>query len=159
MQAFSIDPIFGIYTKQLVADDSKAHLEKLIEELHWEIQDWKSQFQAMDDSMIMLEEVLNSGVYRSNTLNLFERMQDYKTRMQAFKTVKYEIRQAISRHESQLGAVDIYSFIALEPGFSQDHDALKTSVENTLIQYHRIKTEILNYTEGLPKIPSGQGSS
>lgn len=141
------------------AEDSKAHIENLIEELHWEIQDWKSQFQAMDANMMMLEEVLNSGVYRSNTLNLFEKLQDYKIRLQALKTVKFELRQTISRHESQLGVLAIYACNAVEPYFSRDHDALKTSVENTLMQFQRIKTEILNYTEGLPKKPKEKGST
>lgn len=143
----------------MVPEDHRVNKTKLPEEIHWEIQDWKMQFHTMDNDFIMLEEVLNSDVYRSNTRNLFERLQDYKSRLQAFKTVKDELRKIVSRHESQVGAADIYACKELESGFYLEHDILKIRVENTLVQFQLIKMEISNYTDGLPKRPGEQVSS
>ncbi len=140
----------------MVRDDNTANHPNLNEELHWEIQDWKSQFQAMDNDVILLEQVLISGAYQSNTLNLFERLQNFKSRLKAFKMRKDELRNTISQHESHLGDMEIYDKGSFEDSYYRKHDKLKTSVEYKLYQFQQLKLEILNYTEGLPKKHSGR---
>ena len=73
--------------------------EKKAEELHWEIQQWKSHFQFLNDELLFITRLLDSYVFQPNTPNLFERLQDYKTRIKQIETTKKGIRQRISQQE------------------------------------------------------------
>jgi hypothetical protein len=110
---------------------------------------------VVDEELIQLEHLVHSGSYQPNILNLFERLHDYKSRLVAFKTRKSWLQNAISRHESQMGSMEMNTNGTFEQGYCRKQDKLRISVEYNLVQFQQLKLEIVNYTEGLAKKPSG----
>ena len=48
--------------------------EKKVQELHWEIQQWKLHFQFMEDELTFIARLLTSYAFQPNTPNLFEHL-------------------------------------------------------------------------------------
>ena len=51
-------------------------------QLHWKIQQWKLRFQLMDEEINFINRLLDSNAFKPNTPNLFERIMDYKNRVE-----------------------------------------------------------------------------
>ncbi len=125
--------------------------EKKVEELHWEIQQWKSHFQFMEDELTFIEHLLNSYAFQPNTPNLFERLQDYKTHIKKVKTTKKEIRDHISIHENTLGGMLECTDSAYDLNYFLKHEKLQAKVNNCFEDFQKLKSEIFNYAGGILK--------
>ena len=125
--------------------------EKKVEELHWEIQQWKSNFQFMDDEMTFIISLLDSYAFQPNTPNLFERLQNYKTSIERITTVKKEVRNYISTHENNLGGMLECTDTSCDLGYYRKHDKLKAEVTDCLERFKNLKFEIFNYAGSILK--------
>lgn len=125
--------------------------EKKVEELHWEIQQWKSSFQFMEDEIIFIMRLLDSYIFQPNTRNLFERLQDYKVRLKKVKATKKDIQSQISKHENTLGGMLECSNGTDDLTYYQVHDALKSKVDTSYNEFQKLKSEIFNYAGGILK--------
>ena len=125
--------------------------EKKVEELHWEIQQWKSNFQFMDDEMTFIISLLDSYAFQPNTPNLFERLQNYKTSIERITTVKKEVRNYISTHENNLGGMLECKDTSCDLGYYRKHDKLKAEVADCLERFKNLKFEIFNYAGSILK--------
>ena len=119
--------------------------EKKVEELHWEIQRWKSHFQFMDDELIFIARLLDSYIFEPNTPNLFERLQNYKMR------IKKKVRDYISQHENTLGGMLECTDSACDLGYYRKHDKLQAKVDRCFADFQELKSEIFNYAGGVLK--------
>ncbi len=125
--------------------------EKKAEELHWEIQQWKSHFQFLNDELLFITRLLDSYVFQPNTPNLFERLQDYKTRIKQIETTKKGIRQRISQQENILGGMLECTNSACDLTYYRKHDKLQIEIDGCLSQFQELKSEIFNYAGGILK--------
>jgi hypothetical protein len=125
--------------------------EEKVKELHWEIQQWKANLQFMDDELIFIDRLLDSYVFQHDTPNLFERLQDFKTRSKKAKTYKQEIHSQISKHENTLGGMLACKDSACDLRYYRKHDKLKTQVEQYLKDFRQLKSGIFNYAGGILK--------
>lgn len=125
--------------------------EKKVEELHWEIQQWKSHFQFLDDELTFIARLLGSYVFQPNTPNLFERLQDYNTRIKKVGTTKKEVRDHISKHENTLGGMLECTDSACDLSYYRKHDKLQIKVDTCLSEFQELKSEIFNYAGGILK--------
>ena len=75
-----------------MCDKELTYQEKKIEELHWELQGWKSKIQFMEDEMLFINRLLNSYVFEPRTPNLFERLELFKEAYKKSKRVKKKIK-------------------------------------------------------------------
>lgn len=119
--------------------------------LHWHIQHWKSDLQFMGDEIKFVDKLLNSTIFDSNTLNLFERLQDYLGKLDGFKERKIKLAQSISQHESRLGSVMETQDLMLLGVYYQKHDDLEIAVYNCMDDFKALKTEIFDYVGGTLK--------
>ena len=125
--------------------------DRSIEELHSEIQQWKSNLQFMDDELIFIDRLLNSYVFQPNTPNLFERLQDYKSRLKHAKISKQEVCHHISRHENTLGGILECTDSLCDLGYYRKHDKLQATVAECLEGFQELKSGIFNYAGGILK--------
>ncbi|SHJ86624.1 hypothetical protein [Maribacter aquivivus] len=119
--------------------------EKL-KELHWKIQQWKIQFQVIDDEILFLERLLNSSAFKSNTPNLFERLEGYKTKIEELKYNIKTIRNSISVHENSLGEMFDVPENNNNQYYYQAHNQLKSNMSDCFKKFQILKCEIFNYT-------------
>lgn len=125
--------------------------EKKVEELHWEIQKWKSHFQFLDDELTFIERLLGSYVFQPNTPNLFERLQEYKIQIQKIETTKKEVRDDISTHENTLGGMLECMDSNCDLAYYRKHDKLKKEVDTCFTEFQELKSKIFNYAGGILK--------
>ncbi|WP_281541250.1 hypothetical protein [Maribacter aestuarii] len=125
--------------------------EKKVEELHWEIQRWKSNFQFMDDELLFIGRLMDSYIFEPNTPNLFERLQNYKTRIKKIDTSKKKVRDEISKHENTLGGMLECTDSACDLTYYRKHDKLQSQVDACFEDFRKLKSEIFNYAGGILK--------
>lgn len=125
--------------------------EKKVEELHWEIQQWKSQLQFMDDEILFIDRLLNSYAFQPNTPNLFERLQDFKLRLEDAKKCSIDLKKPISKHENTLGGMLECTDSICDLDYYRKHKTLQIKVDESLSDFQQLKSEIFNYAGGILK--------
>ena len=128
---------------------TKSDRNKAVEELHWESAKWKSQFLHMEDELLFIKRLLNSYVFEPNTPNLFERLLDYKTRINSVDEMKDVVNKDLVKHESELGGILECSDRDCDDMYFKKHDELKEKVKSCLSDFQGLKTEIFNYAGGI----------
>ncbi|TDS16804.1 hypothetical protein DFQ03_1291 [Maribacter caenipelagi] len=119
--------------------------EKL-KELHWKIQQWKTQFQVIDDEILFLERLLNSSAFKPNIPNLFERLEGYKIKTEELKNDLKLVRNSISVHENSLGEMLDVTENKNNEHYYQVHNQLNTDISDCYKNFQKLKSEIFNYT-------------
>lgn len=122
-----------------------------MDRLHWHIQHWKSDLQFMEDEISFIEQLLNSNIFDSNTLNLFERLQGYLERSGGFKLRKVKLEELISKHENRLGTLMDTKDTMLLAVYYQEHDDLEMEVLACTDDFKSLKAEIFSYVGGTLK--------
>lgn len=125
--------------------------DKNPESIHWELQQWKSSLQFMQEEITFIKRLLDSYIFVPNTPNLFERLEDYKERLQQVSRRKQEVRHKISRHENTLGGMMEYSQRSWIPDFYRDHERLQVEVDQCYDRFRKLKAEIFMYAGGILK--------
>lgn len=122
-----------------------------IEELHGDFQQWKSHLYLMQDELTFIEHLLNSYIFEPNTPNLFERLQDFQTRLKKAKANRKEVCEVIAKHEKDLGGMIQCTDIACDNAYYQKHDKTKAESVMCLENFQNLKSEIFEYAGGILK--------
>ncbi|WP_273568511.1 hypothetical protein [Maribacter halichondriae] len=130
---------------------TKTEQTKKVEDLHADCRNWKSKFRFLDDEFSFIERLLNSYVFEPNTPNLFERLQDYLSRLKKVKANKVRVLEKISNHENDLGGMLECTDDTCDLRFYQKHDALEAEVVFVMEDFQYLKSEIFNYAGGILK--------
>ena len=105
----------------------------------------------MEDETDFVERLLKAEIFETNTPNLFERLQEYLTRLDNFKARKTKLRQLISKHENLLGTVMESEDDRVVASFYLKHDDLELEVVNCTDDFKSLKAEIFNFVGGTLK--------
>lgn len=122
-----------------------------IEEMHGDFQQWKSHLYLMQDELTFIEHLLNSYVFEPNTPNLFERLQDFQTRLKKAKANRDEVCELIAKHEKDLGGMIQCTDISCDNTYYQKHDKTKAESVMCLENFQNLKSEIFEYAGGILK--------
>lgn len=124
---------------------------KKIEELHADFQQWKSHLYLMQDELTFIDHLLNSYIFEPNTPNLFERLQDYQTRLKKAKSNRQEVCQMIAQHEKDLVGMIQCTDTACDNTYYQKHEITKAEYVSCLENFQNLKSEIFQYAGGILK--------
>lgn len=124
---------------------------KKVEEMHFELQGWKSNLLFIEDEITFIGHLLNSYVFQPNTQNLFERLQDFLNRLKKVKSNKTQLRKSIVKHENSLGGMMECTDEYCDLQYYRKHDTLKAKVVNYITDFRELKSEIFNYAGGILK--------
>ena len=125
--------------------------KKKLEDLHWQIQQWKSNFQFMEDEILFINQLLDSYAFQPNTPNLFERIQDFKHRIKKITKANQEVHSSIVNHENNLGGILERADAKFDSSYYQKQDKLQAEVNFCLDNFRQLKSEIFNYAGGILK--------
>ena len=132
-------------------EEIKTDQKQKLDDLHGQIQQWKSNLQFMDDEIIFINHLLDSYAFQPNTPNLFERIQDYKTRLKNTTLERKEVQRRISKHDSILGGILECTDAQCDLNYYRKQDKLQTEVDSCLDNFKQLKSEIFNYASGILK--------
>ncbi len=124
---------------------------KKTEELHFELQGWKSSLHFIEDEIIFIDHLLNSYVFQPNTQNLFERLEDYNYRLKQLKHSKTNFQKSIAQHENQLSGMMDCTDAYCDLQYYQKHNTIKAQVRNFSTNFSTLKSEIFNYASAILK--------
>jgi hypothetical protein len=130
---------------------TKANQTKKIEELHADFQQWKSHLYLMQDELTFIDHLLNSYIFEPNTPNLFDRLQDYQTRLKKVSINRLEVCQMIAQHEKELGGMIQCTDTACDNAYYQKHEKTKAESVICLENFQNLKSEIFQYAGGILK--------
>ncbi len=123
--------------------------EKKAEKLHWESLKWKSHFLLIEDELLFITRLLNSYVFEPNTPNLFERLMDYKSRINKIEQRKDVIKASLVVHESKLGGLMECLGKSCDKAYQKEHKAIEAEVMRCIEDFQNLKLEIFNYAGGI----------
>lgn len=124
---------------------------KKVEELHFELQGWKSNLHFIEDETIFIDHLLTSYVFQPNTQNLFERLQDYQQRIKKSTNSKSQLQKSITEYEKKIGGMIECTDEHCDLQYYRKHDTLKAKVVDFVSNFRELKSEIFNYAGGIMK--------
>lgn len=119
--------------------------EREIEELHWELQKWKSNIQFIEDEMHFINGLLNSYVFEPRTPNLFERLELFKDAFSKSDEEKKKLKRLISKHENTIGGILECKTSKCDLAYYNNHEELQKRINTHFEEYHKLKSDIYNY--------------
>lgn len=134
-----------------MCDKELTYQEKKIEELHWELQGWKSKIQFMEDEMLFINRLLNSYVFEPRTPNLFERLELFKEAYKKSKREKEKLKSLISIHENNISGILECTSSICDFAYYEKHEKLNQRVSDYFEKYHQLKSDIYSYAESILK--------
>ncbi|PWL37661.1 hypothetical protein DKG77_15290 [Flagellimonas aquimarina] len=134
-----------------MSNKKEVQQEKKMEELHWELQKWKSQIQFIQDEMLFIEGLLKSYVFEPRTPNLFERLEIFKQKFTESKKEKKNLKRLIAIHENNIGGILECTSAKCDLAYYKKHMNLDSMVSKHFDEYLKLKAEVYNYAGAVLK--------
>lgn len=125
--------------------------EQNLEALHRDSQKWISTLHFTQDELNFIEKLLHSYVFEPNTPNLFERLQDYLSRIENAKRKLTSLGKLIQSYECELGGILQCDNLPPDMDIGQKHIELKGRIEEYQGKFTMLKSEIFSYAGGILK--------
>ena len=119
------------------------------QEYHTTSKGWISSLQLIDDELRFIENLMCSYVFEPDTPNLFERLQDYKERVQNIQMRKVEMSKWLLDHENELSGLLDSSQADRDGSYAQRHRELQVEFLLFHEDFQQLKAEIFNYAGGI----------
>lgn len=129
----------------------KNEQSRKVDLLHDELRQWQSNLHFLKDEMVFIDGLLNSYIFQPNTPNLFERIQNYLSRLQRVKRQHADLTERLGNHENNLGGMLECTDTTCDLPYYQHHNSLKIEATNHLEAFQKLKSEIFNYAGGILK--------
>ena len=120
-----------------------------VEALHRDSQKWISAIHFIQDEMSFIEKLLRSYVFEPTTPNLFERLQDYLSRLGRAKLNLSSLSKCIQSYEYELGGILECHTLPPDIDLERKHEDLKKDMEEYQGKFTMLKSEIFNYAGGI----------
>ena len=126
--------------------------EKKIQELHLELQQWRSNIDFIEDEMHFIDKLLHSYVFEPRTPNLFERLEQFKKGLLTSKENQEKLKREIINHENDIGGILECSSLSIRDSeYCAKHEALEQKVLQYLEDYRKLKSAIYSYAGSILK--------
>ena len=125
--------------------------DKKVQELHSELQEWRSNMDFIEDEMHFIDRLLHSYVFEPRTPNLFERLEKFKQGMEKSKKRRASIKDRIMEHENNLGGMMECTSAPCDTAYYLKHEQLQNKVFEYLEDYRQLKSEIYRYAGAILK--------
>ncbi|MCX2720101.1 hypothetical protein [Lentiprolixibacter aurantiacus] len=122
---------------------------KVTQEFHAATKNWISSLQFIEDELRFIENLMCSYVFEPDTPNLFERLQDYKERVQKIGIRMKEIAEALLDHENELSGLLESRKEGIDDGYASRHGEFQAAYLLFQQDFQWLKSEIFNYAGGI----------
>ena len=119
------------------------------QEFHATSKNWISSLEFTDDELRFIENLICSYVFEPDTPNLFERLQDYKERLQDIQLRKKDLAKWLLDHENELSGLLESQQVKKDASYAQRHRELQVEFLLFYQDFQQLKSEIFNYAGGI----------
>lgn len=135
----------------MATGQTELNQDSILHEMHWDCQRWKSTLHFINDGIVYFEGLLKSYLLLPNTPSLFEKSQDFNSRLKNLKTINTEVRTRLSRHENISGGLmEVYD-CKCDWHLYQKHSLLKAQVADCGERFNTLRSEIYCYVADILK--------
>ena len=119
------------------------------QEFHTTTKNWISNLHFIEDELRFIENLMCSYVFEPDTPNLFERLQDFKERIQNIQLRKEEMAKWLLNHENELSGLLETPKADRDNSYAQKHQELQVEFLLFHEDFQQLKSEIFNYAGGI----------
>ena len=119
------------------------------QEFHTTTKNWISSLQFIEDELRFIENLMCSYVFEPDTPNLFERLQDYKERIQNIQFRKKNMAKWLLNHENELSGLLESRQEDSDSSYAEKHRELQVEFLLFHEDFQQLKSEIFNYAGGI----------
>ncbi len=125
--------------------------EKRVQELHLELQEWRSHIYFIEDEMHFMDKLLHSYVFEPRTPNLFERLEKFKAELDASKKDKKKLKGLITKHENTIGGIMECTSEVRDTACYKKHVELQNRLTRYFEDYRNLKSAVYAYAGSILK--------
>ncbi len=122
-----------------------------LEVMRSHVHSWESDLEFINDELFFIDRLLNSYVFEPNTLNSFQKIEDYLMRLQKIKHCKNKITIQISTHLNQLGGILESTDAYCDESSIKKHRSIENQVHACVTDFKTVKSEVFKYASGILK--------
>lgn len=123
--------------------------DKTIEELDYDIKNWKKQIEFLQIDFAFLKGLLDSDIYYRGIINLFETIQLYKAKLQDVSTECTELLNKLISHEEHIKIYLECDDINCDYFFIETHAKTEYNVAIIVEKSNNIKTKIFEFIKSV----------
>ena len=111
----------------------------------------KSKLLLIRDEFHFLNQLINSYVFEPNTPNLFERLQDYKTKLDQLHTKYDHMFGLLTDHDNELDGLMECDTIVCETAYDEKHIMIMELLDDFVDTFQELKSSIFKYCGSILK--------
>ncbi|TLP81804.1 hypothetical protein [Maribacter sp. ACAM166] len=119
--------------------------EELLTAFHHDAEWWKSTVGYIENEIEFVNRLLNAHVFKENTPNLFEHLQQFKHVMGTKTRETSNLKKEILEYEDKLRGILECQDVACDTYYLENHKALKERFEDFYIGFNDYKTKVFDY--------------
>lgn len=123
--------------------------EELLTIFHHDAQWWRTALGYIEIETHFIDRLLTAEIYKENTPNLFERLQQFKHEMGTKSREAKDLKKTIQTYEDKLQGILECQDISCDTYYLENHRDLKNRFEEFYDSLNTYKTGVFNYIEGV----------
>ena len=129
----------------------KSANEKNVDDLMADTSQWDKEFYEYTAEITFFKTLITSDVFENKIPNLYEKLQEYFTKITELKEEKIELQEAIHNHKNDLAGMMECEDISCESFYHSQHYNLIKRIDIHLSQFHDLKLNLMRFTTPLLK--------
>jgi len=126
-------------------------INKSEEDLQIEVLKWKSSLQFIHGEIVFILQLLNAHLYKSETPNLFERIQEFKQEILKMEGSENDLMELILKHEKELEGIIECDTISCDDMYYKKHKALENAFDVFYKNFQELKSKVFYFLGGVLK--------
>src|SRR5690606_26158136 len=129
----------------------KSANEKNVDDLMADTSQWDKVFREYTDEITFFKTLLTSDIFEDKMPNLYEKLQEFFTRISEMKEEKIELQEAIHNHKNDLNGMMECEDISCESFYHSQHHNLMKRIEKHLSKFRDLKLNLIKFATPLLK--------
>ena len=123
--------------------------EELLTAFHHDAQWWRTAVGYFEIDTHFIEWLLSTKIYKENTPNLFERLQQFKHELSIRNRTIKNFKKELEVYETKLMGILECQDISCDTYYLENHNDLKNRFEEFYTSFNTYKTNVFNYIAGV----------
>lgn len=124
-------------------------LQELLTAFLHDAQWWKSALGYIEAETRFIDQLLNAHIYKENTPNLFERLQNFKKETEEKNRETKNLKKEVANYEDKLQGFLERQDIFGDTNYLGNHMEIRDRFEEFYISFNDYKTRLYNYIGGM----------
>ncbi|WP_338733444.1 hypothetical protein [Mangrovimonas cancribranchiae] len=126
--------------------------DKTLEELQYNINTCKIRLENTKAEIVFYEFILSAPMYKNSVINLFETLQQFKTKLQELERQGLQLIEDINAHVNQIAKKNECEDVMCDNYFLQHHDNLERKAHNFFTELSTLKSAMFDYLKSVIKV-------